>query len=277
MVDGSVQIKDLTLVGTSGALRSVNGFIEKAARADCPVLILGEFGVGKKHVAYALHVAGLRHDHPFVHVRCDALDLNTFDSHLAELFGQADQGTIFFDGMETLAYPLHCQLAEGLESGVGSRPGRNGSEKPVGARVIASAGRELEAMVQAETFSRALLEELRFLQIRLAPLRERREDIQPLAEYFLRHYAGNGTRTISDEVVALLEAYAWPRNVSELKRVVACLAVMAEGDTIGVGDVAAHAPEVFHGGSFSSNGEPAARRSPLRKGAGGAEATEGSD
>ena len=156
MFDESVHIKDLTLVGTSRAAQRVETFVEKAAPVDLPVLIQGAFGSGKKYVAYALHAAGPRREHPFIHARCDALDALTSTAQLADLFRQADGGTILFDGIGTLAYALQCQLAEVLESGVGSGVLLDGHEKPVDVRIVASAGSDLKERVQAGTFSQAL-------------------------------------------------------------------------------------------------------------------------
>lgn len=236
--------KDLMFIGTSEALRRVEGFIEKASLVDLPALILGEFGTEKSAVAWALHVASTRREGPFIEVICPAFDPHTLKSQLAELFRQADQGTLFFSGIDELEYKPQCQLSEILESGVGQWMSRTMGEKPADVRIVASASRDLEALVREGRFCPSLLEKLDFSPIHIAPLRERKEDIKPLVEYFLRKYAGRQGRTLSDEVIELCEAYTWPGNVCELERVIARLLVMSEQDTITMNDVSAYTPKL---------------------------------
>jgi len=239
--------KDLMLVGTSDALRRVDGFIRKASQVELPALIIGEFGSEKEHVAYALHFGGPRRDSPFVEVDCSTLDPPHFKMELSDLFSQADQGTIFFNGIDELEYKLQCQISEVFKAGIGQWMGRTGWGKPVDVRIVASASRDLEEMVRAGGYCETLLGELDFLRLRIAPLRERKEDIKPLIEYFLRKYASGQPRSISDEVVEVCEAYSWLGNVSEVERVIARLASMSEDETIRMRDVYAQAPKLVEG------------------------------
>lgn len=239
--------KDLRLVGTSEALRRVDEFIEKASQVDLPALIIGEFGTEKEPVVHALHFASPRREGPFVEVNCSAFDPPTFTSELSLRFRQADQGTIFFSGIDELEDKLQARLSEILESGIRQWMSQTKGEKPVDVRIVASASRDLEALVSGGRFCQSLLKVLDFLPVQIAPLRERKEDIRPLIEYFLRKYAGLQTRTISNEVIELCEAYPWPGNVCELEHVIARLAVMAEEETITMKDVSAHAPKLAQG------------------------------
>src|SRR5918993_3679392 len=223
--------KDLMLIGMSEPLRRVDRFVEKAAMVDLPVLITGEFGVEKEHLAYAIHATGRRREGPFKEVNCAALSADTSKQDLFDLFRQSDRGTVFFDGIDELDYRLQLQLLEVFNSGVGEWASTMRQSKPVDARVVASAGPLLRETAREDKFSRQLLAGLDFLSISIAPLRERQEDVKPLLEYFLWKYAVGQTLAVADEVVAVFEKYGWPANVGQFERVVARLATMSDGAT----------------------------------------------
>jgi len=219
--------KDLVFMGTSDALGKVDRFLKKASQVDLPVLIVGEFGSEKMYIACSLHCEGPRRDHPFVEVGCPSYESHMFKSEVYDLFRQADGGTIFLKGIDELEYKLQYQLAELIESAGEPRTGHTKRSKLNEVRIVASASRDPERLVEEGKFCPSLLGKIDFLKIRIAPLRERREDIEPLIEYFLRKYTGERTHHISDEVLKLCQAYDWPSNVDEIERVIARLAVMA--------------------------------------------------
>lgn len=238
----SVYGRDLMLVGASGALRKVDEFIERASQADLPALILGEFGSEKRHVAYALHFGG-RPDTPFVEVKCATLDRGTLKQNLSDQLRRADGGTIFFNGIDELEYPTQCQLSDVIESEIGNWTRPYQSER-VQVRLLASSLRHLDETEQERELCSSLVEKFDFLLTQVAPLRDRKEDIKPLIEYFLSRHSGQPRRTFSREVVEAFEAYDWPRNVYELERFVARLVVMSKSEVIGMQDAFDHTPKL---------------------------------
>ena len=259
--------KDLRFVGTSKALRTVEAFIEKAALLDLPVLVLGEFGTEREHVATALHVGGPRRDHPFIEVHCPAYPASTFKAELYDRFRQAGNGTLFLKRIDELDYTLQCQLAEVIESVTEPYTQRALWDQPRHVRIVASASTDPEHLAEDDLFCPLLLGKINYLRIRLAPLRERKEDVKPLVAYFLKKYAAAQRRQPSEEVLQLLEAYPWPRNVDEVERVMACLAALSENKTITIPDVHAHAAYLLQDvPTLTSNGHPAA--GPLHNGDG---------
>lgn len=240
--------RDLMLVGLSETLRRADIFVEKAAMVDLPVLLMGEFGVEKQHLAYAIHALGRRADGPFKEVNCAALSADAFGHDLFELFRQSDRGTIFFEGIDALDYALQLQLLNIFNSGVGEWASAMKQAKPVDVRVVASAGPLLRERAGDEKFSRRLLAALDFLSISLAPLRERKEDLKPLTEYFLWKYSTGQPPEVADEVFALFRQYEWPANVGQFERTMACLATMSS-ETLTLEDVRLNAPEVAETGA----------------------------
>lgn len=235
--------RDLMLVGTSDSLRRVDEFIERAAQAKLPALILGEFGCEKRHVAYALHFSG-RRDYPLVEVRCATLDPCTLRRRLRDQLRRADGGTIFFNGVDDLDYQAQCELAEVIEAETSEWLHQPRESGPVRVRLVASARGSLDEQTPAAGFCEPLLEKFDFLLTRVAPLRDRREDIKPLVEYFANKHKDRSTLTFSSEVVEAFESYDWPRNVYELERIVARLSVLSEDDVVKMQDVLDHAPKL---------------------------------
>lgn len=235
--------KDLMLVGTSDALRRIDEFIERASSAHLPALITGEFGSEKRHIAYALHF-GVRRDYPFVEVRCATLDPNTLNHTLSDQLRRANGGTIFFNGIDELEYPLQCRLSDVIESEIGGWAFRADQSESVEVRLVASVSKELDEQAEEQEFCRPLLEKFDFLQAQIAPLRDRREDIRPLTEYFLSKHSHPPNRSVSNEVMEAFESYDWPGNVYELERVVARLSVMSGEAEIKMPDVDEYAPKL---------------------------------
>jgi Response regulator containing CheY-like receiver, AAA-type ATPase, and DNA-binding domains len=235
--------KELMLVGTSDALRRVDEFIERASSAHLPALIIGEFGSEKRHIAYALHF-GVRRDYPFVEVQCATLDPDTLKHTLSSQLRRANGGTIFFNGIDELEYTLQCRLSDVIESEIGGWTSRTEQSESVEVRLVASVSKEVDEQAEEQEFCRPLLEKFDFLQAQIAPLRNRREDIRPLIEYFLSKHSRPPHRSFSDEVLEAFESYDWPGNLYELERVVARLSVMSGEEEIKMPDIYEYAPKL---------------------------------
>ena len=230
-----------------------------------PVLIAGEPGTGKELVAAAIHYGGRRKDRPFVKVNCSALADQLLQS---ELFGHekgaytgatrarpgkfeaASGGTIFLDEIGNTAPEFQQNVLRAIEYGEIQRVGSAMPISLADVRVIAATNADLETEIAAGRFRQDLYDRLRFEVLRLPPLRERREDIPPLADYFVAQIVnevpGLQKRDFSDAAMEHLMAYRWPGNVRELKFAVERAACVARGSAIEPGDlppeVAQHAP-----------------------------------
>src|SRR4051812_49319156 len=217
--------------------------IHRVAPHPAAVLITGETGSGKELVARAIHSFSLRNDKPWIDVNCAA-----FPEHLieSELFGYekgafsgadntkkgffelADGGSLFLDEVGELDTRVQVKLLRVLDGVSYFRLGGN-KKIQVNVRLIAATNRDLEQEVAAGRFRRDLFHRLGQIQLRVPPLRERLEDIEALANFFLSRQ--NMTAQFSPEAMKMLKAYAWPGNVRELKNVVVNAAVMSDLDT----------------------------------------------
>jgi two-component system response regulator AtoC len=237
------------LVGASGPMLDVFIMIGKVAETDSTVLICGESGTGKELVAEAIHNYSQRKNRPFVVVNCAALPENLLET---ELFGHergaftgavnrkigrfeiAEGGTIFLDEVAEISPILQAKLLRVLQERTFERVG--GTETITGNfRVIAATNRDLEASVREKVFREDLYYRLNVVRIQIPALRERRSDIVPLAEHFLRLYSeknGLGAVGFSDEAVLMLQNYFYPGNVRELENMVERAVLMARGRVI---------------------------------------------
>ena len=237
------------LIGSSGSMLDVFIMIGKVAETDSTVLICGESGTGKELVAEAIHDYSQRKDKPFVVVNCAALPDNLLET---ELFGHergaftgatarkigrfemAESGTIFLDEIGELSPGLQSKLLRVLQERTFERVG--GTETIRGNfRVLAATNRDLEASVREKVFREDLYYRLNVVRIPIPPLRERRSDIVPLAEHFLRLYSDkNGLPAIgfSDEAILMLQNYFYPGNVRELENMVERAVLMARGRVV---------------------------------------------
>jgi DNA-binding NtrC family response regulator len=248
------------LIGDSAPLREVVRVIRRAAPTDATVLVTGESGTGKELVARALHDESRRRAGAFVALNCSALPGELVERELfghvrgaftgadrdAEgLFEAADGGTLFLDEVGDLAPAAQAKLLRALEE---RQVTRLGSTKPISVdvRVVAATNRPLEAMAASGAFRDDLLYRLRVIPLHIPPLRERRDDVMPLALHFLAHFAGRYGRAVrgfNDGARRRLVAYDWPGNVRELRNATERAVVMAEGDEIEASDLPAQLAE----------------------------------
>ena len=233
------------LISISAAMRRAKELAERIADTDVPVLILGESGTGKEVIARGIHQRSRRRMRPFIKVNCAAIPSELLES---ELFGHergaftgataekpgkfelADQGTIFLDEIAEMSIRLQAKLLQVLQDEEFFRVGGKRSVK-VDARVVVATNRELDREINAGNFREDLYYRLNVVSIRLAPLRERKEDIVPLVDYFLKYYGRrykNGLAELPPEVLRAFIHYDWPGNVRELENMVRRLVVLRD-------------------------------------------------
>ncbi|MEC7523600.1 MAG: sigma 54-interacting transcriptional regulator [Myxococcota bacterium] len=244
------------LVGSSGALRHVFGVIDKVAAADAIVLVRGESGTGKELVAQAIHDNSKRKGKPLVKVNCAALVETLL---LSELFGHergaftganarkkgrfelADGGTIFLDEIGDISAKTQVALLRVLQEREFERVG--GTQKiEVDVRIVAATHRDLERMVEEGTFREDLYYRLRGVMVEMPPLRDRLDDVGPLATHLLGRIAeerGEPAKRLSPEAVTCLSRHRWPGNVRELENVLRSATLFADGGVLVPDDFAA--------------------------------------
>jgi len=251
------------LIGVSAALRGVLDLVRQVAPSTASVLVTGETGTGKELVARAIHRRSPRAEQMLVPVHLAAIPLELLE---AELFGHtrgaftgavadrpgkfelADGGTMFLDEIGDAPAPLQVKLLRVLQDGVVERVGSN-QPQHLDVRVIAATNRDLQAEIAAGRFRSDLFYRLRVVEIRVPPLRERREDIRYLTAQFLRRFGARrarGVPAISEPALRRLEDYAWPGNVRELENVIERACVLCAGDTIDSGLLDLGGPRVTH-------------------------------
>ena len=242
------------IVGTSRPLKAVLSRIAKVAPTDSTVLITGETGTGKELIARAVHKRSQRSARPFVSVNCAALPPTLVSS---ELFGHekgaftgatqrrlgrfemADGGTIFLDEVGELLPDTQAALLRVLQEREFERVG-GGQPIQVDVRVIAATNRDLNAAVANGTFRQDLLYRLNVFPIEMPPLRERKDDILMLVEYFVQRYAnraGRNIRSIDQKTLDLLQSYDWPGNIRELQNVIERSIILSSTDVFSVDEL----------------------------------------
>jgi len=235
-----------TIIGNSALFRRVLDSVEQAALSDATVLLLGESGTGKEVLARTLHRSSKRAGRPFVKVSCNTIPDNLLES---ELFGYergaftgavkrregrfkiADGGTVFLDEIGDLPLPVQGKLLRVLQEGEFERLGSNTTES-VDVRVVAATNRDLPRAIESGQFREDLFYRLNVIQIRIPPLRERREDVALLAGHFLRIYSVKSEKQlegIDDRAMVRLTGYGWPGNVRELENTIERAVVFAKG------------------------------------------------
>jgi DNA-binding NtrC family response regulator len=242
------------LIAGSAAMRPVLDVISRVGPSDANVLITGDNGTGKGLVAQTLHSVSLRSTRPLVTVNTGGLAEGVFES---ELFGHvkgaftdaktdrvgrfemADGGTLFLDEIANISQALQAKLLRTIETGEFERVGSSKTRR-VDVRVFSATNADLSAAVTEGRFRQDLLFRLNTIEIRLPPLRDRREDIPLLAAHFLRQHAEHYRKPLTgfDEgAIKALLAHAWPGNVRELDHAVERAVLMAQGDHIRAGDL----------------------------------------
>ena len=243
-------------IGTSAAMQKVFSLIRQVADTKSTVLITGESGTGKELVAKAIHFNSSRNGGPFVTVNCAALPETLLESELfgymkgaftgatsnkQGLFEAANGGTIFLDEIGATTPALQIKLLRVLQEREFMRVGGTVDIK-MDARVLAASNRELLTEVSKGTFREDLYYRLNVIPINLPALRDRREDIPLLVEFFLKKFSGGKEpKKITPEAINLLMNHRWPGNVRELENTVERLVILADGDRIGQ----EHIPENF--------------------------------
>jgi len=263
------------LIGRSEAIQKTVVSIAQIAPTNSTVLITGETGTGKEVVARAIHEYSPRHDKPFVAVNVSALNEGTLESELfghekgaftdairrkEGMFESAGSGTVFLDEIGDVSPALQVRLLRVLEEREFKRVG--GTEiLHADARVIAATNRQLEHAVRVGDFRADLYYRLRVFEIHLPPLRERKDDIEPLVEHFAERFANENSRPvpqISDDAMDMFLAYDWPGNIRELRTVVERMIVTGQRDYVTTDDV----PDVLRSRVESSRLLPTVSQQP---------------
>src|SRR5881392_181297 len=247
------------LIAESPAMQPVLALMERVGPSDANVLVLGEHGAGKEIVARWLHAASARAERPLVAVNLGGIPDGLFES---ELFGHvkgaftdakvdrvgrfelAEGGTLFLDEIANLPLPQQAKLLRVLETGEFERVGSSKTQR-VTVRVISATNADIPAETTAGRFRQDLLFRLNTVELRLPPLRERREDIPLLAGHFGRRHAARYRKRITGfalDAMQALRAHPWPGNVRELDHAVERAVLLAEGDVIRARDLALGAP-----------------------------------
>lgn len=244
-----------TLIAESAGMREVLDTVERVARAEAPILVLGETGTGKGRIAEELHARSSRASKPFVSINCAAIPESLLESELfghvkgaftgasdsrPGLFVEANGGTLFLDEIGDLALGLQAKLLHVLERGA-VRPVGSSNEKPVDVRIVAATHRSLRHRVTTGEFREDLLYRLDVVSIELPPLRQRLDDLPMLIEAFLQEakskHPDRLAERFSPDVLRVFYDYAWPGNVRELAHVVERCVLLARRPAIGIEDL----------------------------------------
>src|SRR5436190_9512026 len=249
---------DVGIIGRTDGMQNVFKLIGQLATSDATALITGESGTGKELIARAIYHHSHRSDKPFLAINCAAIPENLLES---ELFGhekgaftgatnqrigkfeQCNGGTLFLDEIGDMTPATQTKILRVLQSGMFERVGGNQPIK-TDVRIIAATNKPLEQAVADKQFREDLFYRLNVVRLHVPPLRERREDVRLLVNYFLKKFARdqkNPPKSVSPGVIKALEQYHWPGNVRELENVVRRALVVAKGDAILLGDLS---PEI---------------------------------
>src|SRR5512133_2383996 len=242
------------ILGRSAAIEEVRALVEKVGPTRTTVLVTGESGTGKEVVARAIHDRGERRDQPFVAINCGAIPEGLIESELfghekgsftgatdtkPGLFEVAGSGTLFLDEVAELPPQLQVKLLRALQERRIRRVGGK-ADIAVDARIVAATNRDLQEEVAAGRFREDLFYRLNVIQIRMPPLRARRDDIPAFLGHFLARFAveaGKGELRLSGDAERRLGEYDYPGNVRELANVVERAVTLADGPEIGVADL----------------------------------------
>lgn len=259
-----------TIIGRSPAMQEVFKLIGRVARSDAPVMITGESGSGKELVAGAIHKFSPRAQKEYVAINVTAIPDNLLES---ELFGhekgaftgavaqrigrfeQCDGGTLFLDEIGDMPMAVQSKLLRVLQEGDFSRVGSNQTLRS-DVRVLAATNKDLEKEVEEGNFREDLFYRLNVVRIHIPPLRERREDVPLLAEFFLHRISnrrrGHQQMRFTENALALLEAYDWPGNVRELENTIQRACVLSNSDVLLPSDIPLGSTGSRHHGAAST-------------------------
>jgi DNA-binding NtrC family response regulator len=247
--DDSTSYRFENIIGASPAMQAVFRLIARCAPTNSTVMLRGESGTGKEVIARAIHYNSLRKDHPFVPVDCTSLSENLLESELfghvkgsftgavsnkKGLFEMADGGTLFLDEIGNIPLSTQAKLLRFIEEREFKAVGDTRTQS-VDIRLITATNKNLEGMVADGNFRDDLYYRINIFPIEIPPLRERREDIPALANYFLQQFGAEmkqPTREFSPGAMNLLMNHDWPGNVRELENVVERAVILASGDVI---------------------------------------------
>jgi transcriptional regulator with GAF, ATPase, and Fis domain len=242
------------IVGESPQMKEVFRTIEKVARSNATILILGETGVGKELVAEALHRNSGRVDGPFVKMNCAALHANLLES---ELFGHergaftgadrqrigrfelANEGTLFLDEIGSMSLATQAKVLRVLQEREFERLGGSRTVK-VDVRLIAATNANLEEAIRLGNFREDLYYRVNVVNLTIPPLRERKQDIVPLARYFINKFSAElkkDLKGMTPSVVRALQRHTWPGNIRELENAIERAVLMCETETLHVEDL----------------------------------------
>ncbi|HEX7832777.1 MAG TPA: sigma-54 dependent transcriptional regulator [Thermoanaerobaculia bacterium] len=224
------------------AMRDIIATVEKVVDREAPILILGESGSGKDHLAEVIHACSARRNEPFVHVECASIPADLFES---ELFGHergtftgasdrklgklevARRGTVYFDEISALTPQLQAKLLRAMQERRFTRLGGSTSI-PFDARVISSSNVALQSLLDSGALRRDLFYRINVVTLTLPPLRDRGEDVLPLAKQFL----GRRRKGFTASAERLLTSHAWPGNIRELRNAVERAVLVEDADRI---------------------------------------------
>ncbi|HEU4344185.1 MAG TPA: sigma 54-interacting transcriptional regulator [Candidatus Binatia bacterium] len=245
------------ILGKSGGIEKIYHLLRKVAAGNTTVLITGESGTGKELIARAIHFNGPRRDKPFVAVNCGAIPETLIESEIfghvrgaftgavadhVGLFKQADQGTIFLDEVGELPIHLQVKLLRVLQEKTFTPVGGNKQIK-VDVRVISATNKDLRKEMEEGRFREDLFYRLNVVQVVMPPLRDRKEDIPVLAQFFLRKFAGSHGKQVEEISTAALMhlmSYPYPGNVRELENILEHAVAVCNGNVLGDEDLPAH-------------------------------------
>jgi len=238
------------IIGESRHMKQVLDMVRKVAKSDAStVLIQGESGTGKELIARAIHMESARRDQPFMAINCAAVPETLLESELMGhekgaftdaksqkrgLFEMTDGGTIFLDEIGDMEVGMQAKLLRILEERTVRRVGGN-KEIPVDVRIISATNQELLKKIEEKTFRNDLYYRLQVIPIYLPPLRERREDIMSLVEFFIAFYNkefGKSVKGVSKMARKFLEEYEWPGNVRELRNIIERAIILENEETL---------------------------------------------
>ena len=238
------------IIGVSQHVKEVRELVKKVAGSEAStILIQGESGTGKDLIAHAIHYESYRRDRPFFAINCAAIPETLMETELfghekgaftdaraqkKGMFEMADGGSLFLDEISEMSLGMQAKLLRVLEGQTFRRVG-GVKNVTVDVRVIVATNRDLEEAIRSSKFRRDLYFRLAIIPVTLLPLREHKEDIAPLLDYFIRHYNQKFRKSIqslSREAEVLLQNYNWPGNVRELKNAIERVMILAEDSRV---------------------------------------------